>query len=176
MQVSDSFDVSAEQALEFDFELTLPANTPLSLGHCNVWIDTDLDIDYALDKSDKDCLNINPTPRQHAVLSGMNQLGFVLGEVECEQSKQLGGSFVQEFEFKPTGGCFIGRANEVEMLMVNNDDQLQLLIEVDRKAKGFGGFFAQALGQNESRLWLEVNDYEQSQVEAMLADAIESHC
>lgn len=135
-----------------------------------------MDIDYALDKSDKDFLDITPTPRQHAVLNGMNELGFVLGEVECEQSKQLGGSFVQEFEFKATNGDFAGRVDEVEILMVNHQDQLQILVEVDRKARGFGGFLAQMLGQDESRVWLEINDYEHRQVCDVLYRAIADNC
>jgi len=176
LKVNDSFDVASEQELSFDFEMHLPAQTPLSMGKCNVWVDTDLDIDYAIDKSDKDMLNVIGNERQHAVLVAMNQLGFSLNEVECEKSRELGGAFVQEFEFNATGGEFRGRVDEVEMLMVNHDSHLALLVEVDRKARGIGGFFSEMLGTDETKLWVEIDDDNLEQVIDVLHHAIDDHC
>jgi len=175
-KVSDSFDVEEGQELSFDFEIPLPANTPLSLGQSRVWVDTDLDIDYALDKSDKDMLHVVPNERQNAVLVAMSQLGFALGEVENEESSALGGRFVQEFEFKAHSGDFRGRVDEVEILMVNHDDSLELMVEVDRKAKGLGGFFASMIGRDETKLWVEIQDYDLESVTDVLHHAIDEHC
>ncbi|MDP2559889.1 sporulation protein [Psychrobium sp. 1_MG-2023] len=175
-KVSDSFTTQAEQELRFDFSVELPFYTPLSLGRCQVWVDTDLDIDFAFDKSDKDYLDVVPSPRQSSVLTAMSQLGFVLAEVECEKSSQLGQPFVQEFEFEPQGGEFRGRVDEVEMLMVSHPEQLEILVEVDRKARGLGGFFSELLGRDESKLWVDINDFEQEQVTEILHQAISHHC
>lgn len=176
VRVSDSFELAAEQALSFEFELQLPAHTPLSLGKCEIWLETALDIDYALDKSDRDSLHVVPDPAQLAVLESMQQLGFALSEVECEQSAQLGGVFVQEFEFHAHGGDFKGRVDEVEMLMVNRDGHLELLVEVDRKTRGISGFFAQMLGSDERQLWIQIHHSDLNQTSELLYQAIDDHC
>ena len=175
-KVSGSFDVEEGQNLSFDFDIPLPANTPLSLGQSRVWVDTDLDIDYAFDKSDKDMLHVVPNERQNAVLVAMSQLGFALGEVENEASSALGTNFVQEFEFKAYSGDFKGRVDEVEMLMVNHDESLELMVEVDRKAKGLEGFFASLVGRDETKLWVEIQDYDADSVINILHQAIDEHC
>lgn len=176
LTVSDSFDVEIDQELELPFSFNLPQHTPLSLGQSNVWIDTDLDIDYAIDKSDLDHIEIVPNEMQHNVLYSMEQLGFELTEVECEKSTQLGGEFVQEFEFEPRRGLYVGRLNEVEMLMVNNGTTLRLLIEIDRKAKGISGLFANMLGTNESLHWIDVSHGEVDDILAQIDEVISQHC
>jgi len=110
------------------------------------------------------------------VLVAMNQLGFSLNEVECEKSRDLGGSFVQEFEFNAIGGEFKRRVDEVEMLMVNHDDHLALLVEVDRKARGLGGFFSEMLGTDETKLWVQIYDDNLDQVTDVIHTAIDDHC
>lgn len=176
LKLTDSFDVGARQTLSFDVAFAIPTNTPLSLGRCEVWVDTDLDIDFAIDKADRDFLTIAATPRQQAVLTAMADLGFNLVEVECEHSKLLGCNFVQEFEFVPQRGYFLERVSEVEMLMLPGTHQLKLLIEIDRKSRGISGFFAQMIGTVEQNLWIEVADDQPSHVSAILTKAIEEHC
>ncbi|MGB1238265.1 MAG: sporulation protein [Pseudomonadales bacterium] len=175
-RVSEGFKLQSEEALSFDFEFQLPSFTPLSLGKSQVWLETDLDIDYALDKSDRDVVHVVPNEAQAAVLDAMTQLGFGLVEVECEQSRQLGGEFVQEFEFKAQGGDFRGRVDEVEMLLVNADHQLEILLEVDRRARGLGGLFAEMLGRDESQMWLHLHHSDLDQAAELLYQAIDDHC
>ncbi|MGB1298724.1 MAG: sporulation protein, partial [Psychrobium sp.] len=93
-----------------------------------------------------------------------------------EASNALGGHFVQEFEFNAHSGDFRGRVDEVEMLMVNHDDSLELMVEVDRKAKGLGGFFASMIGRDETKLWVEIHDYDLDAVTDVLHGAIDEHC
>lgn len=175
-KITESFKTKVKQSLRFDFSIELPFYSPLSLGNCKVWLDTDLDIDRALDKSDKDTLAVLPAPRQQLLLNAMHELGFALVEVECEEGRQLGQPFVQEFEFKAQQGEFRNRVDEVEILMVNYPERLEVLIEIDRRARGLGGFFAEISGRDESRLWLDIETLEQSQVTELLENTIEQYC
>jgi len=57
---------------------------------------------------------------------------------------------VQEFEFKPAG---YGRAryDEVEVVFEGQrGDQLDLMLQLDRSARGFGGFLMEMSGTDES--------------------------
>jgi len=175
-KVADAFTTQGGEAQSFDFSIELPFYSPLSLGACEVWLETDLDIASAIDKSDKDMLEVLATPRQEQLLTAMNELGFTLVEVECEEGRQLGQRFVQEFEFKAQRGVFRGRVDEVEILMVNYEDRLEVLLEVDRKARGLSGFFSEVLGRDETKLWLDIEALEQGEVTEMLAGAIDQHC
>lgn len=174
-KIVDAFKTEPDKTASFDFSVEIPFYTPLSLGAGEVWIATDLDIASAIDKSDKDVLEIVPTERQHKLLNAMNELGFSLVEVECEEGRQMGQPFVQEFEFKPQDGPFRGRLDEVEILMVSYPERLEVLIEIDRKARGLGGFFNEVTGRDESKVWLDIEDLEQDEVTKLFEDVIEQH-
>lgn len=175
-RVVDAFSTEVDTSSRFDFSIELPFYSPLSMGDCKVWLETDLDIASAIDKSDKDTLDVLPSPRQQQLLDAMHELGFALGEVECEEGRQLGQPFVQEFEFKARQGQFRGRVDEVEILMVNYADRLEVLMEVDRKSRGLRGFFAEVSGRDETKLWLDIEDLAQEQVTELLENAIDEHC
>ena len=175
-KISDAFTTTAGESSRFDFTIELPFCTPLSFGDAHVWLRTNLDIAGAIDKSDKDTIEVLPTAHQQKLMNAMNELGFVLAEVECEEGRQLGQRFVQEFEFKPQHGAFRGRVDEVEMLMVSHPEQLEILIEVDRRARGLGGFFTEIFDRDESRQWLDLPEMEQSEMTELLQNVIEAHC
>lgn len=174
-KLTDAFTTDIGQTQRFDFSIELPFYAPLSFGDARIWLRTDLDIAAAIDKSDKDTLEVLPTPRQQQLLDAMNALGFVLAEVECEEGRQFGQPYVQEFEFKPQQGEFRGRVDEVEVLMVSHPDRLELLIEIDRRARGFSGFFSEISGRDETKLWLDIEDMEQAEVTALLYNVIDAN-
>lgn len=175
-KIADGFTTKVGESERFDFEITLPFYTPLSFGDARIWLRTNLDIAAAIDKADKDTVEVLPSPRQAQLLDAMDELGFSLREVECEEGRQLGQRFVQEFEFKPQRGEFRGKVDEVEILMVNHEDRLEVLLEVDRRARGFKGFFSEATGRDETKLWLDIEEMEQSEVTELLQNAIADHC
>lgn len=175
-KVTGQFTTEVNQQKRFDFEITLPVYSPLSFGDAHIWLHTDLDIASAIDKSDKDTLNVLPTARQQLLFNAMEDLGFSLVEVECEEGRQLGQPFIQEFEFKPRRGPFRGKVDEVEVLMVSHDDCLEVLIEIDRRSRGFSGFFQEVFDRDESKLWLDIEDTEQEAVTALLEEVIADHC
>ncbi|MNR46493.1 Sporulation-control protein spo0M [compost metagenome] len=57
--------------------------------------------------------------------------------------------FVQEFEFVPTSQ-FRGQLDELEILFFPDEDGVDLLLQIDRKARGLAGLFAEATGTDES--------------------------
>ncbi|MBM7647895.1 sporulation-control protein [Bacillus ectoiniformans] len=153
-KLNDPFTIGANESKVIPFTIDLPYETPITFGNTRVWVQTGLDIKNAVDPEDKDYIEVRPTHLMTKVLDGVEGLGFRLRQVECEQASLKIKSrypFIQEFEFVPTSGLFRGRLDELELVFLSQtDDQAELLFEVDRKARGFGGFLAEALEMDES--------------------------
>jgi sporulation-control protein len=154
------------------FRMDLPVHTPVtSLGGRNfVWLRSGLDVPWAMDPSDKDALQVYPNPPQANVLQAMETLGFRLYKVDIDaRSSWFGRKWVQEFEFKPAG---YGRAryDEVEVVFEGQrGDQLDLMLQLDRSARGFGGFLMEMSGTDESWQRVTVDGSSPQAAAAMLS-------
>jgi sporulation-control protein len=159
----------------FPFRMDLPAHTPVtSLGGRNfVWLRSGLDVPWALDPSDKDALQVHPNPAQANVLHAMESLGFRLYKVDIDaRSSWFGRKWVQEFEFKPAG---YGRAryDEVEVVFEGQrGDQLDLMLQLDRSARGLGGLLMEMSGADESWQRLTLDAGSPQAAAAMLSRVI----
>lgn len=163
-KLNEPFKIGANETKSFPFSMELPIDTPITYGNTRVWIATGLDIKNAADPGDKDYIEVRPTKITASVLEEIGQLGFRLREVECEQAPKRRGSrfpFVQEFEFVPTSGPFRGKLDELEIIFLAQEkERAELLIQVDRKARGIGGLFAEALEMDETYVRLTVTSRE----------------
>lgn len=145
-QLSGAFELAAKQAVNIPFDVMLPLETPLTQLQCHynkteVWLHTQLDVDWGLDARDNDYLTIVPNAAMQAFLTAMEQCGFGLYSADVEKGQLRGGNFYstigcyQELEFRPMQ--IFNRINEVEVSFVAHPDQTHVLLEVDRK---FGGY------------------------------------
>ena len=134
------------------FRIDLPPHTPVTtLGGRNmVWLRSGLDMPWAVDPADTDRLEVHPTQAQSNVLEAMSQLGFRLYKVDIDaRSSWFGRSWVQEFEFKPAG--YGSRWQEIEIVFeAINGSQVEVLMQLDRSARGLGGFLMELSGTDES--------------------------
>ncbi|ARI77802.1 sporulation protein [Halobacillus mangrovi] len=133
---------------EIPFSIKIPYHAPASLGRLPIWFETGLDIPRALDPEDRDPIKVAPHPYIESVLDALSHLGFQLRKVEMESSKRFG--YVQEFEFTP-GGEYRSYLDELEVIFFLQKNHVDVMIEVDRRARGLGGLFAEALEMDESR-------------------------
>lgn len=159
-------------------ELDLPFETPLSLGNSKVWVQTGLDIKNAVDPSDRDYIDVVPDAMMDAVFTAINDLGLRFHEAECEAVKNplTRLPFVQEVEFKAFKGPFRGRLDELEMVCLHRGDYLELILEIDRRARGFSGFFSEMLDSDETRIRLEIATDDVEAIKSELYDIISSYC
>lgn len=149
--LTDRFTLQPGQRLEKYFSFDLPDNLPLTLQSAEVWVETGLDISSALDPSDRDLIRVVPTQEMGVVLDAIDMLGFRLREVTNDYAPRLGGNlpFVQEFEFVPTSK-FRGYLDEIEVLFYPMGNTLELLMQIDRRARGLSGIFSEAMGTDET--------------------------
>lgn len=161
----ESFDVSGPRVVrpnteeEVQVSFRLPYETPLTLGRTSVWVRTALDVERAIDPSDSDSITVKPNPTMRFVLASFEKLGFRMREADNEElphrlRRHL--SFGQEIEFVATGGEFRGRFDEVELVMFPSEDEVDLLMQVDRRARGLGSFLSEQMGTDESYASLSV--------------------
>ncbi|MDX8361780.1 MULTISPECIES: sporulation protein [Bacillaceae] len=179
-KINEPFTIKAGEAKEIPFSFELPIDTPVTMGKTKVWIQTGLDIKNAVDPSDKDYILVEPMPLTTAIFNSINELGFRLREVESEQAPySMKGRlpFIQEFEFFPTSGPFRGKLDELELVFFpQSHDSVEVLMEVDRRARGLGGFLAEALEMDESIIRFTVTTNDMDYLTQKMKELIERYC
>ena len=171
------FTVQAGQEMSLPFSLQLPLNTPVTHGHCKVWVHTGLDIKGAIDPKDRDYLSVLPHPLVNEFFGAAERLGFRLREVDLEKSSHRNGQvFKQEFEFKPVGGEFAGRLDEIEAEFKLSENQVSVRLQVDRRARGLIGAIAESLDMDESYTGFTYGPQDIAHLDQILADAIRRYC
>ncbi|GHH98319.1 sporulation protein [Neobacillus kokaensis] len=161
-RLTTPFMIRKNERREIPFTFQLPYDTPLSIGRSKIWVTTGLDIKGGVDPSDKDYIKVVPNPLMTAVFHAVDHLGFRIREADCEEvPRRLRGRlpFVQEFEFVPVSGPFRGRLDELEVVFFpSSNGGLEIMFQVDRKARGLAGLFSEALGTDETHVRLTVSD------------------
>jgi sporulation-control protein len=160
IRISEKLIITPNERREVPFSFELSYDTPITIGKTRVWIQTGLDIKNAIDPTDKDFIRVVPSQIVGAVLRSAQDLGFRLREAECQEApRHLRGRlpFIQEFEFVPVSGPFRGKLDELELTFFpKSNSAVDVLMQVDRKARGLGGLFAEALQMDESNVKLTV--------------------
>jgi sporulation-control protein len=161
-RLTTPFTVMPNEQKDIPFSFQLPFDTPLSIGRSKIWVTTGLDIKGGVDPSDKDYLKVVPNQLMSAVFKAIDNLGFRIREADCEEApRRLRGRlpFVQEFEFVPTSGLFRGRLDELEVVFFPfGNGSLDIMFQVDRRARGLAGLFSEAMGADETNVRLSVSN------------------
>lgn len=173
-RLSEKFTLQPEGRKKIPFSFLLPYETPLTMGRQPVYLQTGLDIKSALDPKDKDAIEVIAHPLMQDVLKAVENIGFKLAEVDCEYAPHWGKyPFVQEFEFKPTGK-YRHRLDELEVIFNLSFNQLEVLLQVDKKARGWKGLWQEAFNLDERYVRLRVTEYT-TNLETMLDEAIANY-
>ena len=107
----------------------------------HVWLQTGLDIDFAVDPKDVDHLTIMPTPIIEHCLRAMREFGYRLVKTDVEKGNLRGRHFrsragcYQEFEFQPISRTLFG-VKEVELSFVEDGQVTHVMVERDRAFRG----------------------------------------
>lgn len=171
--LADGLTIEPDQAETRSVSIDIPYETPVTVGGVDVWIETELDIDLAVDPEDKDFLEVRPTRRLQTVFDAMDDLGFSLRTAECEADPYGryagGGRFVQEFEFDATAGRFHGSLDEVELVARPGPDELELFVEIDRR----GGLLSELADTDERKTRTTIRSTDRDTVRDELEALIE---
>lgn len=157
----EAFTIGVNETREIPFVIRVPFDTPISIGRTKVWVETGLDIKNAVDPSDKDYISVLPNHLMKSVLETIAELGFRMREADCEElsyRKRRRLPFAQEFEFVAISGPFRGKLDELEVIFFpQSEEHMDIALQIDRRAKGLGGFLAEALEMDETNIQLSVH-------------------
>ncbi|HYE01095.1 MAG TPA: sporulation protein [Alphaproteobacteria bacterium] len=150
--VAGPLEVAPGEVVEVGFSVGIPPATPVSASEATaVWLRSALDIAMVADPADQDAITILPPPVMRDVFAVMEEdLDLRLAQSDLEPVRGWGGGlpFVQEWEFRPnrrgTG------LDEVELVFHPTETGYDLMIQIDRAARGLGGLLREASGFDES--------------------------
>ena len=177
--LTESFTIGANEEKVMSFQMKIPYEAPATLGRTRLWIQTGLDIKKAIDPKDTDYLEITPHPLVTGFIDAARKLGFRLHQVDSEKAPSYfknGLPFVQEFEFKPISGEFARRLDELEAVFQLTENKARVLLQIDRRARGFSSFLAESLNMDESFVEFSYTKSEIGTLDRTLGDIIRNHC
>lgn len=142
-QIPINSQIAPNEEISHTITLTLDLEAPVTVdiggrNYSKVWLQTGMEIDNALDDTDRDFLFIHPTPLQAAFLNAMIESGYQLHKIDIEsgdisnQEFESKFNFYQEFEFRLDHSGFFG-IQEVELSFVAGEDSTGIYVQVDRK-------------------------------------------
>ena len=122
----------------------IPFETPLTLSRpetcTEIGLRTELEIAFAVDRSDLDPVNITPNPAQQHILDCMESMGFRMVSSRLEKGILEGVPqslpFYQEIEFLP-GPAHERQLRKLAVTFVNTGERLHVVVELDRKVTPF---------------------------------------
>jgi len=142
-ELTDGFTIAAGGERALDVTIEIPYETPVTYGDVQVWVDTGLDIDNAIDPDDTDQLSVEPDRDLATLLDAVDGLGFDLAGVRVLSAELVPFDthcgFVQEFEYRPAGGEFAGTLDDVELLAHPTPGGVETVVEVDRRGDPLSG-------------------------------------
>lgn len=173
-RLSERFTLQPKETKELPFSFPLPYETPVTMGRQPVYLRTGLDIKNAIDPGDSDFIEVRPHPLMSKVLDSVAFLGFQLYKVDCEYNRYLGRScpFVQEFEFRPTGK-YRNRLEELEVIFFLREGEAEVLLQLDKRARGFLGALEEAFDLDERYVRFRITDADLHRSVADVASELE---
>jgi sporulation-control protein len=139
-RITGRFTVAAGESMQFPFSVQVPLEVPVTvlgqykMGNIKLYVKTLLDIDNALDKADKDYLEIRPLPNMEKFLHALIQLGFTFHKADVEYGRIPGSnySFYEEIEFYGHHSQF-PRIKELEVTFIAQPNGVQVVLEMDKR-------------------------------------------
>lgn len=118
-----------ERSLPLEFEI--PNWTPLTTGAVSVWLETRVDIAWAVDASDEDQIAVVPDAAITALFDALDALGFEresahLADVAFVDDRP----FAQKFDYRPTDR-FTDDLADLEVTIMPRATDLRVLLEFD---------------------------------------------
>ncbi|GAB7386350.1 sporulation protein [Bacillaceae bacterium] len=151
-KASGPLTVNPGEKRSIPFSFTVPYHTPVTIGKQQVYLSTGLDIDMAVDPTDLDPVIVRPDPLVARLFAEMDDMGFRHSHDSgiCKYQKRFRSQvpFVQEFEWKPTR-MFRNELDEIEMIFDVRPEGVDVLMQVDKRARGLVSLLEEALDLDE---------------------------
>lgn len=140
IQAIESFVIQPGETKQVPFTLKLNDETPVTdlnvaKNQSHVWLETTLDIDFAIDPKDRDFVVVKPLPVVAKIIQGVEAAGMSMVKADVEKGYLKGNTFAsqsgcyQEIEFR--SGGFVS-SKEIELSFIVDGQTVHCLAEIDR--------------------------------------------
>ncbi|MBY7732192.1 sporulation protein [Vibrio splendidus] len=140
IQAVEPFVIQPGETKLVPFRLKLNDETPVTalnakMNQCHVWVETNLDIGFAIDPKDRDFISVHPLPTVAKIIQGVEASGMAMVKADVEKGFLKGNSFAsrsgcyQEIEFR-SGGFMNNK--EIELSFIVEGSMVHCLAEIDR--------------------------------------------
>ncbi|MBE3586077.1 MAG: sporulation protein [Thermoanaerobacter sp.] len=143
VKVGEEMVVRPGEERVFPVSFRIPFGLPISRGRTRYFLQTGLDIPQAVDPVDHDPIQIVPNREFKMFFEALKALGFR----EKRGSGDYNGRF-QEFEYRPTT-YFVRELDEIEVYPVAGERELEVVMQIDKKARGLFGSLLDELDLDE---------------------------
>lgn len=131
-EITDPITLDAGESRVVTADVAIPLWTPLTRHDQSVWLKTGLDIDWAVDPSDEDEIEVVPEPFVSALLEAVDDLGFEYSHSDVEESPWLDRQpILQKLVFDPGTGTYADELDALSVSCVPGGDHLEAYVEVD---------------------------------------------
>jgi sporulation-control protein len=114
-------------------DVDVPLWTPLTLGETTVWLETGLEIDWAVDPTDSDALEVVPEKFVAALLDAVDALEFTFEGTSVDRVPWVDDApFAQKLRFRPDGK-FRRDVTDLVVTVVPRGDDVRLFVEIDQR-------------------------------------------
>ncbi len=124
LKAVEPFVIQPNEEKQVPFELKLHDETPITAvsaqkNQCHVWVETTLDIGFAIDPRDRDYIEVKPLPVASRVIQAIEQAGFTMVKADVEKGFLRGNTFsssrarvsIKNWNFVITVLCQLKRSN-----------------------------------------------------------------
>ena len=130
--LASSFVIEPDQREEFPFKIKIPMDVPMSCGKYPIYLKTGLDIQMAVDPTDRDRFEVLPIPAVCQVLKYIEDAGFVLHSVVNQYAKgDRPHPFIQVFQFQP-GSWYRGYIDQLNVFFEVQPEDIFVDMEIIR--------------------------------------------
>lgn len=140
IQAVDAFVIQPGETKQVPFRMLLNDETPVtalnaSKNQSHVWVETTLDIDFAIDPKDRDFVVVKPLPAVAKIIQAIEASGMSMVKADVEKGFLNGNTFAsrsgcyQEIEFR--SGGFVN-TKEIELSFIVEGAVINCLAEIDR--------------------------------------------
>jgi sporulation-control protein len=148
--LTEAFTIGADEERTIAVEIHVPHETPVTFGDVQVWVETGLDIELAVDPDDTDYLSVEPDPCLETLLDAVGGMGFDLDEVNAFDDTvapfETRCGFLQEVEYRPLTAEYADLLDDIELFCHPTPDGVEVAVEIDRAGDQISG-------------WMEVDDH-----------------
>jgi len=130
-RLTDPISLDAEETLTRTTEVAIPSWTPVTRGSTRVWLQTGLDIAWAVDPTDEDDVDVHPGPYLRSLFAAIDDLGFDHHETEARTPTWLEDRpFAQAFTFTPDADDWPD-LDGLTLVCDPRGDDLKTVVEID---------------------------------------------